>query len=283
MKPPPAWTLREASRLDHPIVQALLGSARWKHQHLDWNDSLALLGKQPFLIAAEWGSPLACLACPPDPPTAAWLRLFAVAAGQDLNRLWQALWPAASERLQAAGVRTCASLVLHGWLAPLLEKSGFQVQDAVIFLEWLAARPAEPARVEGVIRPLHPQDLARVSEVDQAAFTPIWQHPLDTLQDALRQASYATVLEREGRVLAYQISTASAFGAHLARLAVAPEAQGQGLGTALVADALYHFNRRGFQRVSVNTQDANLPARRLYRRLGFSETGQRYPVYVTSL
>ena len=58
--------------------------------------------------------------------------------------------------------------------------------------------------------------------------------------------------------------------AYLQRLAVHPDHQGQGLGTALVADSLWWASRRGATDLLVNTQERNGGALRLYRRLGFA-------------
>jgi ribosomal protein S18 acetylase RimI-like enzyme len=99
------------------------------------------------------------------------------------------------------------------------------------------------------------------------------------LAAALAQAQVASVAVVDGRLAGYQISTASALGAHLARLAVGPEAQGEGVGRALVIDALHAHVQRGFAKVTVNTQTDNAPALQLYGGLGFLRTEQQYPIY----
>ncbi|MGH9037690.1 MAG: GNAT family N-acetyltransferase [Acidimicrobiia bacterium] len=56
---------------------------------------------------------------------------------------------------------------------------------------------------------------------------------------------------------------------YLQRLAVHPASRGQGLGRALVVDALVWLRRRGASRAMVNTQRTNEGARALYRACGF--------------
>jgi ribosomal protein S18 acetylase RimI-like enzyme len=68
-------------------------------------------------------------------------------------------------------------------------------------------------------------------------------------------------------------------GGHLARLAVLPDFQGMGIGSALVQDLLWYFRRRGAQRVTVNTQKDNLASLAVYRKAGFFLTGEEYPVF----
>lgn len=56
---------------------------------------------------------------------------------------------------------------------------------------------------------------------------------------------------------------------YLQRLAVDPGAAGEGIGSALVSDALQWCRARGVRRTVVNTESDNLRALGLYRRLGF--------------
>ncbi len=280
--PSSGWTIREAGRQDRDLVDEFLGGARWTHQHLDWLGPLDLLGASPFLIASQNGSPVACLACPPDPPEVSWLRLFAVRSDASPARLWEEMWPQAALEATAAGARRAAAMPTAEWVAPLLSRQGFAPTDAVMFLEWRAGRTPDAPQITA-IRPIQPHDLPAILEVDNRSFSLLWRYSRPVLQEALNQSAFGTLIERDGSVVGYQISTASAFGAHLARLAVLPEVQRQGLGTSLVIDLLQQLTARGYDRVSVNTQLGNDKSLRLYRRLGFRETGQRYPVYEKSL
>ena len=56
---------------------------------------------------------------------------------------------------------------------------------------------------------------------------------------------------------------------YLQRLAVDPDAQRCGIGSALVADALRWLKRWGAREVLVNTQEDNGGAVALYEHLGF--------------
>jgi ribosomal protein S18 acetylase RimI-like enzyme len=77
----------------------------------------------------------------------------------------------------------------------------------------------------------------------------------------------------------YQISTANPFGSHLARLAIRPDAQNQGLGSAIVADLIQRLRGRGHNRLTVNTQSDNQASLALYDKMGFVLTGERFPVF----
>lgn len=57
---------------------------------------------------------------------------------------------------------------------------------------------------------------------------------------------------------------------YLAELYVVPERRGQGLGTTLMEAALEEARRRGADTMDLGTSETDLPARRLYERLGFT-------------
>jgi len=62
---------------------------------------------------------------------------------------------------------------------------------------------------------------------------------------------------------------------HLVRIEIDPSFQGRGIGTRIVVDVLAEARRRGLP-VRLDVFIAN-PARRLYERLGFHETGRDGP------
>lgn len=276
--PAPEWNIRPARRKDIELVDGLLEGTGVQHRHLDWSSPHDLLEKQPFYLATERGLPVGCLACPPDLPEVCWVRLFAVASPYDPTVVWHELWDPAARDAASRGVRRAAVLCLPEWLVGILTSSGFQEQDQVIFFEWetgpVESLPEDPKGLE----PIRPQDLTAVTQVDNRAFRQIWRHSEDTLRVALDQSSHATLVRIDGQIVAYQISTASAFGGHLARLAVLPEFQGQGLAAGLVSGVLRYFRERGYPRVTVNTQQSNRRSIDLYQGLGFHSMDRSYPV-----
>jgi ribosomal protein S18 acetylase RimI-like enzyme len=122
-------------------------------------------------------------------------------------------------------------------------------------------------------------DLAAVADVDAAAFDRLWCNSLEGLTRAFAQASYASVCDDGSGVIAYQLSTGSPLGTHLARLAVRPAMQRRGLGAALVDDLIAHLPPHGRPRLTVNTQAKNAASLALYAGLSFHLNGEHYPVY----
>lgn len=108
----------------------------------------------------------------------------------------------------------------------------------------------------------------------------LWHNPIDTLRAAFSKALFASIAEGDRGIIGYQITTGERQRAHLARLAVTPAAQGHGIGRFLVGDLLTRLLDHGIGKLSVNTQSDNGSSLALYKKLGFTRTGEQYPVYV---
>jgi ribosomal protein S18 acetylase RimI-like enzyme len=295
------FQVRPAASMDQRQIASLIHSESYVHRHLDWRNPLDWIGVSPYLVAeqvtpfvprtpaarrcetatnAPHGRVVAALACPPDPPQVAWIRLFVNSDRLPLKEAWDILWTAAQANLSRNGNARVAVIALKDWLRGLLTGSGFTLRQQIVMFERKDGMPVPEARQPGIeIRQMTIRDLPAVAAVDAAAFDPLWHNSLAALNRAYQQALLATVAESAQGLIGYQISTQNPYGAHLARLAVRPEVQGRGVGRALVSDLIQGLARRGVARLTVNTQDDNFPSLALYKRLGFVATGERYPVF----
>lgn len=273
--------VRDAVGADQQKLANLLHFELRIHRHLDWHAPLDWLGSSPFVVAESNGRLVGALACPEDPPGAAWLQVFAAVAGRPVKEIWEPLWARAFALLEGSGREiTLAAIPMQEWLAALLRASGFGLTHEVVMLVWEYDQPlAHLPLLPFTIRPMQSSDLEHVRRVDAQAFRSLWQNSIPSLAKALHQAAIATVAEDETGILGYQISTSSHMGGHLARLAVLPACQGRKIGYALVNDVLRQFIQRGTLRVTVNTQGDNLVSLKLYDKMGFLRTGEVYPVY----
>jgi [ribosomal protein S18]-alanine N-acetyltransferase len=272
--------VRPAVLTDRHQLSNLMHFSPYLHRHLDWRYPLDWIGSPPFFVLESQGQVVAALACPPDPPLVAWVRLFVTYGKISLEDSWQSLWDAARLHLGSKGQFLAAAIVLQDWFHNLLLSRGFSHHQSIVMLEREQQMPIDASLPSGFsIRTMIQYDLPAVAGVDAAAFDALWQNSLPSLEQAYPQAVLATVLEADGQILGYQLSTRNPFGAHLARLAVLPELQGRGLGRALVADLVQQAERRGMSRLTVNTQSDNHASLSLYKKTGFRETGERFPVY----
>lgn len=267
---------RPAGEEDRARLANLLHFETYVHRHLDWRRPIDWLGKQPYLVLESGDRLTAALACPSDPEGVAWLRLFATTTRVEPQAAWDTLWPQAMEQLNEMNVHHVAALPLQEWFRQILVSSEFAHTHNVVVMDWPADDVPEP-KVK--MRPMTRDDLPSVVETDRAAFAPLWQNSLEAVKVAFDLAALASVVEKDGRIAAFQISTPATQGFHLARLATHPDFQGQGFAVALVHELQREATRRSKALVTVNTQDNNKPSLALYKKLGFRPTGELFPVF----
>jgi GNAT superfamily N-acetyltransferase len=90
--------------------------------------------------------------------------------------------------------------------------------------------------------------------------------------------------ERDGGAVGYAFvgpcdlphAEVTATCAELKRIYLAPEAQGGGVGSRLIAQALAWLEREGPRRIWIGVWSGNRGARRLYENLGFAKVGEYY-------
>jgi [ribosomal protein S18]-alanine N-acetyltransferase len=278
-------TIRPAVATDRNAIMALVRYETHVHSHLDWKPAEDWLGSQPYLVAERGQRVIGALACPPDPPDAAWLRLFVTVGDGTSTAVWDLLWPMARAALTESGVKIAAALGLEDWFGPLCLRAGFVRTHSVVVLSRHRA-PLEPAfgsQPAVQVRQARPSDYEAIAATDLAAFTPPWQMSAWLMSQAIPLADLITVAEIDNQIVGYQLTTPSNQGAHLARLAVLPAWQGHGIGKALVRHLIEYYNRRGIRELTVNTQDTNVTSLSVYRSMGFVSTGASYPVYQINL
>jgi len=130
------------------------------------------------------------------------------------------------------------------------------------------------------VHPVHDLDHDAVLDLDRrafAAFSTFWQ--FDAL--ALDEARWATdayhcrlTRSPSGEPTGHALTGRTASIGFIQRLAVDPLAQGCGIGSALVVDALRWLRLVGAREAWVNTQPDNDSARSLYLRHGFIEQNE---------
>lgn len=281
-EPLQAKDFREVARLFRRTTQ--------QHAHIDWRSLEEWLPDPAFhgWVVRSSGRIGAVMAAttqlPPSRSGVAWLRFMLPGALAGQERTLDALWEALREHLIAIEIKQVALIVINTWVTNVIARWGFRERNAVVTMQRRSGEiPAapEPPLVLREVRSAG--ELAEIAWLDARAFGPLWQYDRDTLAAARREAATFTRLERDGQLLGYELSTRHVGSAHLARLAVLPGEQGQGLGGLLVGHMLRFFEARGIHLITVNTQEDNIRSQRLYKRLGFEFTGHRAPVWEAEL
>ncbi|HYF08886.1 MAG TPA: GNAT family N-acetyltransferase [Acetobacteraceae bacterium] len=127
------------------------------------------------------------------------------------------------------------------------------------------ARPEEAHAIRTLVRAAYAHYVPRIGI-----------EPLPMVDDyaARIAARQAWVLERDGRLAGVIVLEDTPDGVLLDNVAVASDAQHQGIGRALIAFAESEARRRGQARLWLYTNERMTENLALYARLGFVETGR---------
>jgi GNAT superfamily N-acetyltransferase len=177
----------------------------------------------------------------------------------------------ALRRLTDQGHRRAITSALHQHeLEPFLQ-NGFEVHERLHLLRHDLHHLPTPRPL--TLRRAWRRDRPAVLALDGVAFDDFWALDPTGLDDAVRATPVSRFrLHREPdghRVDAYAVTGRAGGRGYLQRLAVHPDRQRHGLGTALVADALGWLRRGGATQALVNTQERNGGALALYLACGF--------------
>lgn len=135
----------------------------------------------------------------------------------------------------------------------------------------------EPS-VDFALRDLRSEDLSRMLEIEQSAFSTPWRR--STFDGLLRRPDADLIgATMEGRLMGYAVTWTIMDQAELGNVAVAGEARQRGLGKVLVEAALARVQSRGARECFLEVRESNLVARRLYESLGFASIGRRRRYY----
>lgn len=285
--PTNALTASPFHRRDRHAVRDLLFRSYRTHTHLDWQETDQWLEEgENYPVRLAWqGTRLQGILAMSAPLNGTcWVRLAAVNDHVDaqtvLNLLWQDLLP---ELLQHS-VSKVALLVIRNWISSYAANLGFRaVEEIITFRRAEVDVPSHEAPVGLSIRLMQTDDLPEILALDNRAFASPWQMDAEELRQANRISACSTVAEIDGRMVGYEISTLYFDGAHLARLAVDPSAQGIGVARALLLDTLRRFEKRGVHSMTVNTQASNERSQRLYTGYNFERTGYDLPVWMVEI
>jgi len=129
------------------------------------------------------------------------------------------------------------------------------------------------------ICPMSDTDLDEVLAIEAVSYPKPWtrEHFLDELNSPF--ASPLVALDGEGRVAGYLCPMLLLDEAQILNVAVRPDLRSHGLGRLLIESLLDDYRNRGASVLSLEVRVSNEPARTLYRKLGFTETGRRPKYY----
>lgn len=283
--------------LDHLTkVQQFLKAAHFRYADLGQEDLPNLLRRSLTAIGEDdgalWGFVGVQLEArpttmPDDAPTRAHVRGVALDRRRRPNEDVPALLDAIFEQVRSSEYPI--QFLCYGaetWLDTALHQAGFDEVESVQFFQLerlerrMASLPEPPTQVQ--LAPGRPDHLLELARLDVAAFPPLWHFGRRDLFEMLIRCRVQVAIQ-QGQIVGYTALCANSRDeVQLARLAVRPDRQGQGIGRALLNDAIRHAAGE-FNVLVLNTQTTNARSQRLYRGYGFKPLGSPVPVLSRTL
>lgn len=133
------------------------------------------------------------------------------------------------------------------------------------------------------ISPMDPQDVDVIMPLEREAFADPWTRRMylsDLAENPL--ATYRVIRSEDGRlplILGWGGFWLLVDEAHIATVASHPEYRGCGLGQWLMVALLDKAQERGARVATLEVRISNLPAQKLYDKLGFDVVGTRRKYY----
>jgi len=125
------------------------------------------------------------------------------------------------------------------------------------------------------IRPATEADLPAILDIEHAVFPDPWS--LGIFRGLL--SKMMTVSESDDTVTGYLAARHAANMGEILNVAVHLDHRRQGIGWALVEDALWRFAGDGVGLVFLEVRESNAAAQKLYEKMGFEAVGRRSGYY----
>jgi ribosomal-protein-alanine N-acetyltransferase len=127
---------------------------------------------------------------------------------------------------------------------------------------------------------MRPADVPDVVAIERATFPIPWTHD-NFLHEIERNPFACNRVARSGRgnLEAYASTWMLSGELRINNLAVREASRGKGIGEALLRNLMELARQAGCQIASLEVRPSNLPALRLYEKLGFREAGRRRGYY----
>ncbi len=139
-------------------------------------------------------------------------------------------------------------------------------------------RPAGAAS-DWVFSDMTVEDLPDVVAIERACFPNPWTGPLFLQELDVSFSRIVLARRADGPIAGYLCRWLVADEVHVLNVAVAPAFRGQGLGAALMREALREARVERASAMTLEVRRGNASGRRLYEGFGFEEVGARPNYY----
>jgi ribosomal-protein-alanine N-acetyltransferase len=121
------------------------------------------------------------------------------------------------------------------------------------------------------------RDLPEVLAIEQLAYRYPWSE--QALRESLQAGHYCQLLRCDGELSGYLIAWIVAGECHLLNICVHPAWQRRGMAQILLQRLFETATSLGADAILLEVRAGNMPAIRLYEKLGFNQVGRRRGYY----
>ena len=278
---PPELQVHQASIRDQQRVRRLIENSRRSFAAFGLEDLPRLLAAGNCMVADYDGTLWAFLCASASHSGWAYLRGVVLKDGWRIDDGLSAMLNPLLDHLREHGISHLAVYGTALWLAPPLTRVGFERREWIVSLERHPRPVADLPPCSAALRPVGGQDLASLSALDHAVFESPYQLTSGELVEFMVTTGNFTLAEDpQMGLVGYACADVIGDTGQIIRLAVHPAARKQGIGSALLNDALAYCQANGAYRVTINTQESNMVSLNLYEQFGFRRVGRRVPLLV---
>ncbi len=282
--------LRRLDGKDLPALQRMLETSEYTYYHFGFEELPSLLDEMPAVGAFAQESRLpkqaletvlrAFLLVNWLVPPSAWLGGFGAVTsmGGDSDEYLDLLLPPLEQLVAARGARTLyysGSDLDTDWLRSSLEARHFHLRSLLRSYDKEGFTIPDQGNTRVQIRQFEAADAEATVAVENLAFEQPWRHDVASFLQVRRFYPYFAVALDEQGIVGYQYNIVDAGIGYLVRIAVHPRAQGHGIGTRLMAEAVRYFQVHQVGRIVLNAEENNQRAQALYLRFGFHQVYSR--------
>ncbi len=130
-----------------------------------------------------------------------------------------------------------------------------------------------------IIREMKEEDLDRVMEIEEKAFTPPWSREAFLLELTKNLLAKYIVAEVDGLVVGYGGIWLIIDEGHITNIAVDSEYRSMGIGSKIIEGLTQLCRERNIRAMTLEVRKSNEVAKSLYRKYGFKEYGIRKNYY----
>ena len=132
------------------------------------------------------------------------------------------------------------------------------------------------------LRKMKEEDVDRIVEIERLSFTTPWSKYAFLSEIYNQPISCPFVIEdsRKNKIIGYVIYWIIGDEAHINNIALHPEFRGQGIGEYVLRKIIELIKKAGAKFISLEVRPSNIPARKLYQKLGFRLKAIRKNYYI---